>query len=346
MAPQLFRRCCGISTSVIRRSVSISSANQSTDEPAKGIHNVRNSSARENDTLSQRPSLERLSNLWSENSGLTELTFLKEEVTNTSHRFDVAVRSVTDLRREVDQKILHHDEAQKRHAALLMRRDQWDQHDANEFSRITGEEVKSRKELAKARDRLRQAEANAAQCQIEYMDAMRRRYHEEQVWQDKWRVLSTYWTWALIGLNTVVFIGGQFFLQRRETRRLNAIEELINEKFSMLQMETPSAVEAQDEDKVDVTAAVNMASVYTQESIDDSADEGYLAADSHQAQSQAGHEVEGALQDAPHARTTWNQAVKTIAGVASGHELHLPSAAVGAAVGTMFFVAVSAFGRK
>eukprot|EP00562_Extubocellulus_spinifer_P018890 CAMPEP_0178601730 /NCGR_PEP_ID=MMETSP0697-20121206/34548_1 /TAXON_ID=265572 /ORGANISM="Extubocellulus spinifer, Strain CCMP396" /LENGTH=146 /DNA_ID=CAMNT_0020239817 /DNA_START=1 /DNA_END=439 /DNA_ORIENTATION=- len=39
------------------------------------------------------------------------------------------------------------------------------------------------------------------------MDAMRKRYHEEQIWNDRWRVLGVYGTWGLIALNSVLFLG-------------------------------------------------------------------------------------------------------------------------------------------
>jgi hypothetical protein len=38
-------------------------------------------------------------------------------------------------------------------------------------------------------------------------------------------------TWVLIGLNSVVFLGSQFFHQKREVGRLKAIQDLINEKL-------------------------------------------------------------------------------------------------------------------
>jgi hypothetical protein len=61
------------------------------------------------------------------------------------------------------------------------------------------------------------------------MNRMRRRYHEEQIWQDQWRVLGTYGTWSLIVLNSCVFLGSQYFLRMRENARMKAIEELIRE---------------------------------------------------------------------------------------------------------------------
>ena len=171
--------------------------------------------------------------VWEESSGQVELDQLKQVVVDCSSRFDEAVASVQRGRRSMEEAQRAYDDVHKRHASLLMRREQWTKEEASSFVDVTAEEVSARNALQDARDSLRFAEENSGQCQRDYMDAIRRRYHEEQMWQDKWRVLGTYGTWALIGLNTLVFLGGQFFHQRREVMRLKAIEELIQEKVAV-----------------------------------------------------------------------------------------------------------------
>jgi hypothetical protein len=56
------------------------------------------------------------------------------------------------------------------------------------------------------------------------MDALRHKYQEEQAWQDRWRVLGTFGTWGLIGLNSLVFLASQVLFYRREARRLVALK--------------------------------------------------------------------------------------------------------------------------
>ena len=130
-----------------------------------------------------------------------------------------------------------YDDVNKRHSALLMRRDSWDADDATAFATLTAEEVEARKALAAARAALRRAEEDVSSRQVDYIDAMRRRYHEEQMWQDRWRVLGTYGTWTLIGLNSVIFLGGQFFHYRRETSRLKSQVMLLLHVASLLEIE-------------------------------------------------------------------------------------------------------------
>jgi uncharacterized protein (UPF0333 family) len=64
---------------------------------------------------------------------------------------------------------------------------------------------------------------------MEYMNNLRKRYHEEQVWTDKWRILSTYGTWGLIGLNSIVFLVSQYMFRQREVQRMKDFEGLLKE---------------------------------------------------------------------------------------------------------------------
>jgi hypothetical protein len=178
---------------------------------------------------------DRLWRQWEENSGQRELDELKLAVQQASTKFDQTVDTVASCRTTVEDNQKAHDDAHKQHANLMMRREQWDSTDAASFIDYTSKEVNSRQALTEARNALRRSEADASRCQRDYMDIMRQRYHEEQMWQDKWRMLGTFGTWSLIGLNSIVFLGSQFFHQRREVNRLKAIEDLILDNLKLMQ---------------------------------------------------------------------------------------------------------------
>jgi hypothetical protein len=110
---------------------------------------------------------------------------------------------------------------------MMARRHDWSDEDVKTFAQLTADEGRARSAVDAGRLELKAAEDHWQTSQTTYMDAVRQRYHEEQVWNDKWRVLGTYWTWTLIGLNSVVFIAGQVLHFRRETERLNALHDMI-----------------------------------------------------------------------------------------------------------------------
>ena len=171
-----------------------------------------------------------LTDLYSKHSGLYELSNLKQAATKASIAFDDAVLAVKSSRLSAEAATSQYESTNQKHVTMLMRRDSWSSADAAEFAELTAREVKARKVLLKAREGLRSAEDEAGRSQVIYMDALRKRYHEEQIWQDKWRVLSTYGTWGLIVLNTALFCGGQIFHWRREDGRMRLIEDLIRER--------------------------------------------------------------------------------------------------------------------
>ncbi|KAL3910886.1 MAG: hypothetical protein SGARI_001912 [Bacillariaceae sp.] len=159
---------------------------------------------------------EKLQDMWYERSGTSEILALKESVNEASLEFDQASAKVTFARRHLDESLRDWEKTSGQHLQLLQRRESWTPEDAQSFANLVGNEITTRTSLEQAREDLATAEETLSRRQLEYMNRMRRRYHEEQIWQDQWRVLGTYGTWSLIVLNT-------------ENARMKAIEELIRD---------------------------------------------------------------------------------------------------------------------
>jgi hypothetical protein len=175
--------------------------------------------------------LQRLDHLWMERTGTAEISQLKQDVTTASFEFDAATRNVALARRKVDETLIEYESINRRHNSLLHKRDKWTPDDASSFAMLVNLEVTTRQQLEEARTLLQTHEEGLSKSQLSYMNAMRRRYHEEQIWQDKWRVFGTYGTWTLIMLNSLVFLASQYVHRIREVGRIKAIETLINEKI-------------------------------------------------------------------------------------------------------------------
>jgi len=184
-------------------------------------------------TITKEPSswVTRLQSLLEEASGFTALSQLKRHVQIASNEFDGATQIMNECRKHVQQKQTDHERAHKKHVSLLTRRDDWQSDDAQAFVTVTALEVQTRQALHQAQGELKHAEERAVQKQHAYMDAMRKRYHEEQLWQDKWRLMGTYGTWSLIAINTTVFIGGQYYLEQRERKRMTHMENTLHQRL-------------------------------------------------------------------------------------------------------------------
>jgi hypothetical protein len=215
----------------VRRVLSKSRLQRATNH----VHRVLSSTTKPNGiptSASSSPAvLESLNQLWSESSGTAEISQLKNAVAVASQKFDAATAQVTTLRRNLDTCLLEYERISSRHTSMLQNRGHWTPEQATEFSSLVNEEVTTRQTLTQARKELADAEQHLSNYQLEYMNCMRKRYHEEQIWQDKWRIFGTYGTWSLIVLNSILFFSSQYIHNRRETGKIKAIQTLIETKI-------------------------------------------------------------------------------------------------------------------
>mmetsp|Transcript_10646 Transcript_10646/g.25622 ORF Transcript_10646/g.25622 Transcript_10646/m.25622 type:complete len:540 (+) Transcript_10646:82-1701(+) len=177
---------------------------------------------------------DRIFRFWSERSGTSEILALKESVNEAGTAFDSASAAVTTKRRNLDEALRKWERASGQHMQLLQRRESWTPEDAQRFADFVALEITSRSELEQARHDLGRSEELLTKSQLDYINKMRRRYHEEQIWQDQWRVLGTYGTWTLIVLNSCVFLSSQYYQRRRERDRTETIERLIRESRNVV----------------------------------------------------------------------------------------------------------------
>jgi len=201
--------------------------------------------------------LERLQELWYERSGTSEILALKESVGEASLAFDKASAEVTHARRHLDDCLRNWERTSGQHLQLLQRRESWTPEDAQQFADLVSKEIVSRNAMEQAREDLAHAEESLSKRQLEYMNRIRRRYHEEQIWQDQWRVLGTYGTWSLIVLNSCVFLASQYFLRIRENQRMKAIEQLIHDTvgYNNNNSSTAATISVENPKEVTVSAA-------------------------------------------------------------------------------------------
>jgi hypothetical protein len=178
--------------------------------------------------------LQKVMTFLSEASGEKEISHLKQQVNDISQEFDGVTQQVSTIREQTVALQSKYEDLQKEHLQLMMRRESWSEVDIQRFADITSSEVHTKRELDHSRIQLKQCEDLQERTKKEYMDAVRKRYHEEQLWQDKWRVISTYGTWILIGINSIVFIGGQMLHQRREGERIRILSSLIDDKLNRI----------------------------------------------------------------------------------------------------------------
>mmetsp|Transcript_10560 Transcript_10560/g.31115 ORF Transcript_10560/g.31115 Transcript_10560/m.31115 type:complete len:368 (-) Transcript_10560:401-1504(-) len=308
---------------------------------------------------SQISYLDQAADLYADFAGVNEISRLKSAVSEASSAFDSSTSSLLRLRDELEQRVSDHERLERLHHNMMQRRHEWGVDGdvdaaAEDFARLTAEEGRARRLKDETKLSLREAEENLRMRQVEYMDAMRKRYHEEQVWQDKWRVLGTYGTWALIGLNSIIFLGGQILHFKREEDRLSAIAMFIDEMTRSI-VERNTEVQSVGKSTISQSTQLNIDNGEGQQVESDKLDAPQSESES-EASSQVAERsfsVDLATNESDRGRKTektdmlqkgFHSADMKLSPIVS--ELHWPSAAVGAIVASLAILVLSSTSRR
>ena len=216
-----------------RRFSAAATTNASTSQISETSNNNSLSTTTETTTANTTlpPWLNHWLNLWDQESGTKEILQLKTLVNESSIAFDTKQHQVAKARTTLDNALQTFEQSQIQHTELLQSRDRWKPNQALEFAKLLEKEVTIRQELEVAKQNVTRLESESVAAMNTYMNALRKRYHEEQLWADKWRIYSTYMTWGLIVFNSVVFLVSQYMLRLRENNRMNDIKGLLEQSL-------------------------------------------------------------------------------------------------------------------
>ncbi|KAI9831728.1 MAG: sensitivity to high expression protein she9 [Phylliscum demangeonii] len=128
---------------------------------------------------------------------------------------------------------------------LLQRKQSWTTHDLERFTMLYRSDHANEQAESKAAERLAASERAADEAAARLNAAILARYHEEQIWSDKIRRMSTWGTWGLMGVNVLLFIVFQIAVEPWRRRRLVAgFEQKVTEAFAREKSVSVSAFDA------------------------------------------------------------------------------------------------------
>lgn len=196
------------------------------------------------------PLVDRVIDRVSSTTGLHELTQLKDDVAAAEAAHDAAVHRRSEALAAHDAAVQGRASTQSELAVLLQRRDTWDAADVARFTALTSTEHGMRGGLEESLAARTSAELGADAAQRDFIKAVQRRYHGELLWQEKYRALSLYSTWALIGVNSVIFLGSAVLRTRTERERMDAMSAAVGDlAAAAARAERVAAAAAEAEDK-------------------------------------------------------------------------------------------------
>ncbi|KAI9229003.1 MAG: mitochondrial distribution and morphology family 33, partial [Piptocephalis tieghemiana] len=166
-----------------------------------------------------------------EYTGYNVIEALKEAVLQAERDFYKAREDLETSKAKYEETIKTRAEGQRELNGLLQRKSSWSDQDLTRFTALYREEHAYEAAETEARTAHRAAEATVEQSYTHLVDAIRARYHEEQVWSDRIRAASTYGTWALMGIHVLLFLIVQTVVEPRKRRKLaERLEASLNEQ--------------------------------------------------------------------------------------------------------------------
>ncbi|RKP10632.1 mitochondrial distribution and morphology family 33, partial [Thamnocephalis sphaerospora] len=164
-------------------------------------------------------------------TGYDEIAQLKTKVINSEKAFLTSRERLRACKTAYDDAVGARATSQREINKLLQHQQTWDDKDVTRFA-----EQFRKEQMDEQAERSTKAECAQAEVEVEHrynqlVDAIRARYHEEQLWSDKIRGASTYGTLALMLINVLLFISVQTIFEPRKREKLGQhVERLLNER--------------------------------------------------------------------------------------------------------------------
>ena len=163
-------------------------------------------------------------------TGYSGIEALKTRISALEARVQAAQEAVRSSRLTYKTTVADRAATQREVTGLLARKDTWTPTDLERFTTLYRMDHSNEQAVQEAATRLADAEREAEHSASKLSSSILSRYHEEQIWSDKIRRMSTWGTWGLMGVNVLLFLVFQFGFEPWRRRRLvHGFEEKVRE---------------------------------------------------------------------------------------------------------------------
>ena len=147
-------------------------------------------------------------------SATTMLTFSPEIQVQASRT------TLQKAREDYTLAISQRSSSQREVNELLQRKHAWSPNDLERFTQLYRSDHANEQAEAAAQENLLAVERRAEEAAARLSASILARYHEEQIWSDKIRRMSTWGTWGLMGVNVLLFLVFQIGVEPWRRKRL------------------------------------------------------------------------------------------------------------------------------
>ncbi|TPR07400.1 PLAC8 family protein [Aspergillus niger] len=163
-------------------------------------------------------------------TGYSAIEMLKKEIHRQEERLRTARLQVRTAKDAYAAAINNRSTSQREVNELLQRKHAWSPTDLERFTHLYRNDHTNEVAEHEAQEALSQAEHEAEEAAAQLSKSILSRYHEEQVWSDKIRQMSTWGTWGLMGVNVLLFLIFQIAVEPwRRKRLVKGFEEKVIE---------------------------------------------------------------------------------------------------------------------
>ncbi|KAJ5312819.1 hypothetical protein N7508_003649 [Penicillium antarcticum] len=224
-------------------------------------------------------------------TGYSSIEALKNDIQFQESRLRTARSHVKQAKEDYASAINRRSTSQREVNELLQRKHAWSPTDLERFTLLYRNDHTNEVAETETSHALSAAEREAEEAAAQLSKSILSRYHEEQVWSDKIRRMSTWGTWGLMGVNVLLFLVFQILVEPWRRKRLvkgfedKVVEALEKEKElnRAFLAETAGALSAIPSEVVDATSDTEPSTVIedvpaaVKESIPDAANDAAAA---------------------------------------------------------------------
>ena len=142
-------------------------------------------------------------------------------LTSSTEKFVQTTRFSLQRAREAYSAAISQRSASQREVnELLQRKHAWTSNDLERFTALYRSDHANEQAESAAQEHLAALERKAEEAASKLSASILARYHEEQIWSDKIRRMSTWGTWGLMGMNVLLFLVFQIGVEPWRRKRL------------------------------------------------------------------------------------------------------------------------------
>ncbi|KAI9724049.1 MAG: hypothetical protein M1812_000767 [Candelaria pacifica] len=163
-------------------------------------------------------------------TGYSGIEALKKEIEEQEELLRISRVSIRNYKEAYSKAITQRSASQREVNELLQRKQSWSKNDLDRFTALFTSDHANEQAESAAQEALASAERTAEEAGAKLSKSILARYHEEQIWSDKIRRMSTWGTWGLMGVNVLLFLVFQIGVEPWRRRRLvKGFEEKVME---------------------------------------------------------------------------------------------------------------------